>query len=140
MSDKYDIDRFVKMHELYFETALNEIKSGKKRSHWMWYIFPQLRGLGYSSTSQYYGLSGIEETQAYWKNQYLKNNMIEILVELIQLNDTPDNIFGYPDNMKLQSSMTLFALSIKNESVFQDILDKFYEGKRDTRTLELLKK
>ena len=65
--------------------------------------------------------------------------MIEILVELIQLNDTPDNIFGYPDNMKLQSSMTLFALSIKNESVFQDILDKFYEGKRDTRTLELIK-
>ena len=135
---KYDIDRFVKMHELYFSTALNEIKSGKKRSHWMWYIFPQLKGLGNSSTSHYYGISGIEEVKEYWNNQYLKNNMLEILAELIQLNDSVDNIFGYPDNLKLKSCMTLFDYSIKSESIFSDILDKFYNGQRDNKTLSLL--
>ena len=135
---KYDIDRFVHMHELYFSTALNEIKSRKKRSHWMWYIFPQLKGLGNSSTSHYYGISGIEEANEYWNNKYLKNNMLEILTELFKLNDNIDNIFGYPDNLKLKSCMTLFGCSIKYESIFQDILDKFYNGEKDEKTLTLL--
>ena len=137
---KYDIDRFVEMHELYYQVALTEIKDGHKRSHWMWYIFPQLKGLGHSSKSEYYGLSGIEEVKEYMSNEYLKNNMIEICNELLKLNDDIDNIFGYPDNLKLKSSMTLFEHVFPKETVFKKIIDKFYNGERDKITLKYVEK
>ena len=135
---KYDIDRFVEMHELYYPVALVEIKDGHKRSHWMWYIFPQLKGLGHSQKSEYYGLSNVEEVKEYMNNEYLKNNTFEICNELLKLNDDIDNIFGYPDNLKLKSSMTLFEYAFPNEKLFKNIIDKFYNGERDITTLNIL--
>lgn len=138
MSNNYDIDRFVKMHEKYYETALKEIKEGKKQSHWIWYIFPQLKDLGYSDTAKYYGMSGTQEAEEYWNNDYLRNHMLEICGELLKLNDTADNIMGWPDNMKLRSSMTLFNEAIPEEEIFKRVLDKFYNGELDPMTIELL--
>lgn len=136
----YDIDRFIKMHELYYEIALSEIKDGYKRTHWIWYIFPQLKGLGQSYNSEYYGLDSVDEVIEYMKNPYLRNNMIEICNELYKLDDSIENIFGYPDYLKLNSCMTLFEYSIQGEKIFGKIIDKFYNGKRDRATLEMLEK
>ena len=136
----YDIDRFIKMQELYYEIALSEIKDGYKRTHWIWYIFPQLKGLGQSYNSEYYGFDGVDEVIEYMKNPYLRNNMIEICNELYKLDDSIENIFGYPDYLKLNSCMTLFEYSIQGEKIFGKIIDKFYNGKRDRVTLEMLKK
>ena len=137
---KYDIDRFIEMHKLYYQVALEEIKDGHKKSHWMWYIFPQLKGLGHSQKSEYYGISNIEEVKEYMCNDYLKNNMLEICNELIKLDDNIDNIFGYPDNLKLLSSMTLFDYVFPNIKIFKSIIDKFYNGNKDQKTLDLLNK
>ena len=134
----YDIDRFIKMHELYYEIALSEIKDGYKRTHWIWYIFPQLKGLGQSYNSEYYGFDGVDEVIEYMRNPYLRNNMIEICNELYKLDDSIENIFGYPDYLKLNSCMTLFEYSIPEEKIFGKIIDKFYNGKRDRVTLEML--
>lgn len=136
----YDIDRFIKMQELYYEVALSEIKDGYKRTHWIWYIFPQLKGLGQSYNSEYYGLDGVDEVIEYMRNPYLRNNMIEICNELYKLDDSIENIFGYPDYLKLNSCMTLFEYSIQGEKIFGKIIDKFYNGKRDRVTLEMLEK
>jgi uncharacterized protein (DUF1810 family) len=136
----YDIDRFIKMQELYYEVALSEIKDGYKRTHWIWYIFPQLKGLGQSYNSEYYGLDSVDEVIEYMRNPYLRNNMIEICNELYKLDDSIENIFGYPDYLKLNSCMTLFEYSIQGEKIFGKIIDKFYNGKRDRVTLEMLEK
>ncbi len=135
-----DINRFIEMHELYYPVALMEIKNGHKRSHWMWYIFPQLRGLGNSERSFYYGISNKEEAIEYMNNPYLKNNMLEICNELYKLNDSIRNIFGYPDYIKLKSCMTLFEYVCKEENIFSEILQKFYDGSKDEKTIEILKK
>ena len=134
----YDIDKFIKMQELYYEVALSEIKDGYKRTHWIWYIFPQLKGLGQSYNSEYYGLYSVDEVIEYMNNPYLRNNMIEICNELYKLDDSIENIFGYPDYLKLNSCMTLFEYSIPEEKIFGKIIDKFYNGKRDRVTLEML--
>lgn len=134
----YDIDRFIKMQELYYEIALFEIKDGYKGTHWIWYIFPQLKGLGQSYNSEYYGFDGVDEVIEYMRNPYLRNNMIEICNELYKLDDSIENIFGYPDYLKLNSCMTLFEYSIQEEKIFGKIIDKFYNGKRDRVTLEML--
>lgn len=136
----YDIDRFIKMQELYYEIALSEIKDGYKRTHWIWYIFPQLKGLGQSYNSEYYGFDGVDEVIEYMRNPYLRNNMIEICNELYKLDDSIENIFGYPDYLKLNSCMTLFEYSIPEEKIFGKIIDKFYNGKRDRVTLEMLER
>lgn len=136
----YDIDRFIKMQELYYEVALSEIKDGYKRTHWIWYIFPQLKGLGQSYNSEYYGFDGVDEVIEYMKNPYLRNNMIEICNELYKLDDSIENIFGYPDYLKLNSCMTLFEYSIPEEKIFGKIIDKFYNGKKDSVTLEILER
>lgn len=136
----YDIDRFIKMQELYYEIALSEIKDGYKRTHWIWYIFPQLKGLGQSYNSEYYGLDSVDEVIEYMRNPYLRNNMIEICNELYKLDDSIENIFGYPDYLKLNSCMTLFEYSIQGKKIFGKIIDKFYNGKRDRVTLEMLEK
>lgn len=135
-----DINRFIEMHELYYPVALMEINNGQKRSHWMWYIFPQLRGLGNSERSFYYGISNKEEAIEYMNNSYLKNNMLEICNELYKLNDSIRNIFGYPDYIKLKSCMTLFEYVCKEEKIFSEILQKFYDGSKDEKTIEILKK
>lgn len=136
----YDLDRFVKAQEKMYDIALNEIKNGKKNSHFMWYIFPQLKGLGYSEISNYYGISGLEEAKEYLEDEILGNRLYNITLELLKIDeDDPINIFGNVDALKLKSSMTLFDI-VSDDEIFYDILKKYYGGKKDERTIALLGK
>ena len=136
----YDLDRFVKAQEKMYDIALNEIKNGKKNSHFMWYIFPQLKGLGYSEISNYYGISGLEEAKEYLEDEILGNRLYNITLELLKIDeDDPINIFGNVDALKLKSSMTLFDI-VSDDEIFYDILKKYYSRKKDERTIALLGK
>ena len=136
----YDLSRFEKAHRADYQTALSEIKSGRKRSHWMWYIFPQVIGLGRSSTSEYYAIHDIGEAKAFLDDDYLGSNLVEICNALLALDsDNATEIFGKLDDMKLKSSMTLFACASETEhSIFTDVLNKFFDGKPDRRTMQIL--
>ncbi len=134
-----NLERFIEAQERSYAVALAEIKSGRKRSHWMWYVFPQIKGLGHSSTAQFYAIQGRAEAEAYMSHPVLSKRLLEISEELLKLDsNNAGEIFGYPDNMKLKSSMTLFYL-ISNSDVFKRVLDKFFNGEIDERTVELLK-
>ena len=140
MSDLFDLDRFVRAQEADYEHALAEIRSGRKRSHWMWYIFPQFAGLGLSSTSQRYAINSLAEARAYLAHPILGARLNEIAEAVLNLQGrTAHDIFGSPDDLKLQSSSTLFALVSPNDSVFHRIIDKYFDGSRDERTLELVR-
>lgn len=138
MEKNYNLERFIDAQERDFNVSLLEIKNGYKRSHWMWYIFPQLVDLGYSTTAKFYGIKNKDEAIAYLKNEYLKNNLIEISKVLYELDDNISNILGYPDDLKLKSSMTLFNYADPSIDIFNKIIDKFYNGEQDSKTLELL--
>lgn len=133
------LDRFIKAQDLDYETALAEIKSGRKRSHWIWYIFPQIQGLGYSEISCYYAIRDKEEASAYIEHPLLGARLIEISQALLQLesNDAGD-VMGYPDDLKLKSSMTLFSL-VSDHPVFQQVLDKFFDGGKDKLTVNAIR-
>lgn len=135
----YDLGRFISAQRRDYPTALEEIRQGRKRSHWMWYIFPQLRGLGMSSTSYFYGIENLEEAKAFLDDPYLGKNLREISEALLSLN-TGDarSVMGSPDDLKLRSSMTLFALAAPEEPVFKRVLEKFYRGLLDQATLHIL--
>jgi len=132
------LDRFIKAQETDYAIALAEIRNGRKRSHWMWYIFPQYKGLGFSSTSQYYAIQNKKETEEYLAHPVLGKRLLEISEVLLELeSNDAGKVMGYPDDMKLRSSMTLFYLVSDNE-VFKKVLDKFFDGKIDTKTEKLL--
>lgn len=134
----YNIERFYKEHKEHYDDALREIKRGKKRSHWMWYIFPQLKFLGRSQTAVYYGIENIEEARAYYNDAYLGEKLREISVALLECESADAfEVMGYPDNLKLCSSMTLFYLAT-NDEIFKYVLDKFYGGKQDDATASFL--
>ena len=135
----YDLRRFISSQKQDYLTALEEIRRGRKRSHWMWYIFPQLRGLGMSSTSYFYGIESLEEARAFLDDPYLGGNLREISQALLSL-DTGDarSVMGSPDDLKLRSSMTLFSLAAPEEPVFKKVLEKFYRGVQDPATLRIL--
>lgn len=134
------LQRFEDAHRQNYETALAEIRRGRKTSHWMWYIFPQLKGLGYSLTAQYYSIENLAEAEIFLAHPVLGAHLVEISRALLALEtNNADLVFGYPDNLKLRSSMTLFAQVREADPVFSQVLDKFFEGKPDQRTLELLK-
>ncbi len=134
-----NLQRFIDAQQRDYAIALREIKNGRKQSHWMWYIFPQVQGLGFSSTSKYYAIKDLNEATAYLKHDVLGTRLIEICNELLTLkiNDA-HKIFGSPDDMKLKSSMTLFAALQNTNPVFQSVLDKFFNGNKDSRTLEII--
>ena len=135
----YDLDRFLTAQSRDYATALREIQNGRKRSHWIWYIFPQVSGLGMSSTSQYYAISGLDEARAYLREPTLRAHLLEISNALLALDESdPSVVFGFPDDLKLRSSMTLFAAAAPDEPVFAAVLDKFFDGRPDTRTLQIL--
>lgn len=134
-----NLERFLIAQQTYYQTALQEIKSGKKRSHWMWFIFPQIAGLGYSETARYYAIKDMGEAKAYMEDYTLSSNLIEISQALLDVDsDDATAVMGWPDNLKLKSSMTLFALAKPECEVFQKVLDKFFHGKRDQKTIEIL--
>lgn len=135
----FDLDRFKKAQEEDYPFALQEIKAGRKRSHWIWYIFPQLKGLGFSSMSEYYGIDGRAEAQAYIADPLLRARLVEISEALLALEShNPTQVMGYPDDMKLKSSMTLFAEVAPDLPVFEQVLQKFFAGEKDAKTLKLL--
>ena len=139
--DMKSLDKFVNAQARDYDTALYEIRGGRKRSHWMWYIFPQLQGLGFSSTAQYYGIQDLEQAMDYMEHPVLGPRLVEISEALLALDSSnPSAVMGYPDDLKLCSSMTLFELAAPDQPVFGRVLDKFYGGRRDYRTLELLGK
>ena len=136
-----DLQRFTEAQKLDFDLALEEIRSGCKRSHWMWYIFPQIRGLGFSSMSAYYGIQDLEEAEDYLKDPYLIGNLRTICQALLELDtDDPHQVLGSPDDLKLLSSMTLFEAAEGKGGVFTKVIEKYYGGRRDQKTIELLGK
>lgn len=136
---KYDLNRFITAQKESYAVALKEIKTGYKRSHWMWYIFPQIAGLGHSWMAKQYEIVNLDEAKAYMENDYLRNNLIEISQALLDCgNDDIGDIMGFPDNLKLCSCMTLFELAAPEEKVFGEVIDKFFDGQRDKSTLELV--
>lgn len=134
-----DLMRFLQAQEGSYAQALAEMKRGRKESHWIWYIFPQMKGLGRSAMSEFYGISGMEEARAYLKDPVLGARLAEICNALLAL-DVEDivQVMGRPDDKKLKSSMTLFEAAAEDPEVFQRVLDKYYQGKRDGRTLRML--
>ena len=139
--DLFDLKRFVKAQDAYdsYDIALKEIKDGRKQSHWMWYIFPQIAGLGMTATSHKYSIMSLNEAKAYIAHPYLGGNLINISKVLLSLDENdPYKIFGSPDYLKLCSSMTLFAEAAPEEEVFQKVIEKYYGGKKDERTLAIL--
>ena len=141
VNNPYNIERFVVKQQEWFSTALSEIRQGRKESHWMWFMFPQLRGLGQSEMSEIYGISGKKEAKAYLEDPYLAENLRTLCRELLKLPANIDQVFGYPDNLKLQSSITLFLFSAEEEDdlwLFKKVLDRFYGGTVDVQTKMLL--
>ena len=135
------LNRFLEAQKIMYETALEEIKKGEKESHWIWYIFPQLRGLGYSPKAYTYGIDGLEEAKAYLEHPVLSARLIEITEALLTHRGKDiEDIMGDIDALKLRSSMTLFALISEADSVFHQVLEVFYDSKMDEMTLELLGK
>jgi len=138
-SDPHRLGRFVKAQESDYEHALAEITSGRKRSHWMWYIFPQYDGLGFSSTSKYYAIKSIDEAKAYLAHPVLGPRLLKCVEAALGVeNRSATSIFGSPDDMKLKSCATLFAHISPPGSVFERIFEKYFEGERDDKTLHLL--
>ncbi len=135
-----ELKRFKDAQARDYQTALAEIKAGRKRSHWMWYIFPQIAGLGSTDISKYYAIKNIQEATDYLLDQELGHRLTEICKVLLSLETNDANaVFGSPDDLKLCSSMTLFDAVPATFAVFGQVLDKFYNGQRDERTLMLLK-
>jgi uncharacterized protein (DUF1810 family) len=135
----FDLQRFVDAQETDFPIAQSEIKNGRKRSHWMWYIFPQIQGLGHSATSRYYALKNRDEAMAYLQHPILGKRLVQICGELVRLSSSNANaIFGSPDDLKLKSCMTLFALLPEADPVFELVLHKFFSGAKDQKTVDLM--
>ena len=134
------LERFVLAQRDSYPVALQEVKNGMKTSHWMWYIFPQISGLGHSSLSTYYAISDLDEARAYLSDIVLGNRLKEISNELLKLEtNEPVLVFGKIDSLKLNSSMTLFDYVSDGEDIFQKVIDKFYDGRKDELTLNICK-
>ena len=132
-----NLERFVEAQELMYLMALDEVRNGRKRGHWIWYIFPQLKGLGMSENSQYYGINGIEEARAYLQHPVLGARLREITTAFLALKgESAEGVFGYLDAMKVCSCMTLFN-EVSDDDLFQKVLDRYYNGVADDRTIEM---
>jgi uncharacterized protein (DUF1810 family) len=140
MTDNNELIKFLDAQNQVYLKALSEIKKGKKDTHWMWYIFPQIKGLGSSETAQYYGIKDLKEATAYLQHPILGKHLIEISEEVLNLKGkTATQIFGEPDDIKLRSCMTLFV-NVKNANpIFQKVLVKYFNGLPDELTQQLLK-
>ena len=133
------LDRFLDAQRGDYAAALTEVRRGRKTSHWMWYIFPQIAGLGQSSTARYYSIRDLEEAREYYAHPVLGQRLREISGALLELRGSdPVAVFGGIDSMKLKSSMTLFAVAAPDDPLFQQVLDKYYGGEQDALTLRIL--
>lgn len=140
-SDPFDLDRFISEQEGVYDRVLDELSCGQKRTHWMWYVFPQIDGLGTSATARHYAIKNIEEAKAYLQHSVLGPRLLECAESVLAIEGrSASDIFGFPDDLKLKSSMTLFACVAGSDSVFARIIDKYYGGEQDASTLQLLEK
>jgi uncharacterized protein (DUF1810 family) len=139
MSDPYLLSRFTDAQESDYRSVLAEIEAGRKVFHWMWYVFPQYNGLGFSRTSRHYAIKSLAETEAYLDHPVLGPRLGECVDALLSITGRSAHlIFGSPDDMKLKSCMTLFAHISPEGSAFEQVLDKYFNGHRDLKTLELV--
>jgi len=141
MPERFDLDRFVRAQAPVMAQVRTELKAGRKSTHWMWFVFPQISGLGHSQWAQLYAIASLDEAKAYLAHQVLGHRLVEYtgLVNAVE-GRTAHEIFGSPDDMKFHSSMTLFSLAGPDEPAFSAALSKYFGGKRDSRTLALLGK
>ena len=139
--DPYDLKRFLSAQEGVYERALAELRGGQKRTHWMWFIFPQIDGLGYSPTAKRYAIKSREEAREYLNHPVLGKRLLECTEAVVALKGgSVSEIFGYPDDLKFTSSMTLFENIAGSGSLFSHALDRYCNGERDAMTLRLLEK
>jgi uncharacterized protein (DUF1810 family) len=137
--DPFDLERFVRAQDGTYATALAEIRSGRKRSHWMWYVFPQIAGLGSSGMAQRYAIESAAEARAYLAHPVLGPRLVDCVEAVLRVEGrSASAIFGSPDDLKLRSCATLFAQVSPSGSVFERLLVSYFDGERDTKTLELL--
>ncbi len=138
-SDPYNLKRFLGAQATIYEKVLAELRNGQKRSHWIWYIFPQYQGLGFSSMSQKYAIQSLDEASAYLNHPILGDRLLECTRTVLGITGrSAYQIFGSPDDLKLRSCATLFAIVSPGDSLFVQLLDRFYNGQRDPKTLQLL--
>lgn len=138
-TDPHNLNRFVEAQAGSYDLALSEIRAGRKRSHWMWYIFPQFVGLGSTQMSRRYALGSIAEVDAYLRHPILGSRLVECCKAVLQVYDqSARDIFGSPDDMKLRSCTTLFAKASGSGSIFEKVLDQYFAGNPDQRTLLLI--
>lgn len=139
MADAFNLSRFLNAQATAYDTALAELRAGRKRTHWIWFVFPQLKGLGSSSNANYYALSGLEEARAYLAHPLLGRRLREATAAMLaQQPHTARSVLGELDALKFRSCMTLFARAEPAEAVFAEALDTFFNGEPDARTLQLL--
>jgi uncharacterized protein (DUF1810 family) len=138
-AERFELDRFLTAQAPVFDTALRELQAGRKRTHWMWFIFPQLRGLGHSPRAQFYGIASLAEARAYLAHPVLGSRLAHCTKAVIE-SSAPSlhDLFGRPDDVKFGSSMTLFEAAAPDDPTFAQALDRWCDGKRDARTLALL--
>lgn len=133
------LQRFVEAQDPVYDRVVDELRAGRKRSHWMWFVFPQLKGLGMTATSTYYGISSIEEAERYLQHDVLARRLVACSALVLRSGAaTASQIFGYPDDLKLRSCMTLFDLAQQDQPVFGEVLVKYFAGQPDDKTLQLL--
>ena len=139
MDDAHDLDRFLKAQDDAYPDALDELRAGRKHSHWIWFVFPQIAGLGHSPTARYYAIRSLDEAQAYLAHPILGARLHECL-KVLQMLETTDarTVFGDLDAMKLRSSLTLFAEADPADAIVQAALERWFGGERDEKTLQLL--
>lgn len=133
------MQRFIEAQNQVFDKVVEELSHGFKETHWMWYIFPQITGLGQSTTAKYYELQNIDEINEYINNELLMQRLYTLCSILKKQTNSAEEIFGYPDVLKFKSSMTLFDYYKQNE-IFNELLEKFYQGQRDEETIKIIKK
>jgi uncharacterized protein (DUF1810 family) len=140
-SQDFELIRFVNAQENIYPQVIAELRNGRKQSHWMWFIFPQIDGLGTSPTAKRYSIKSAEEAIAYLNHPLLGKRLLECFAILMEIQGkTAEEIFGYPDYLKLQSSVTLFSIVNPQEEIFAQVLEKYYKNKKDQRTIDLLNK
>lgn len=139
MEDPYNLQRFVLCQEAVIENVFAELRAGRKQSHWMWFIFPQIKGLGHSDIARRFAISSLEEADAYLRHPILGKRLRECSSLVVDIEGrTIERIFGHPDDMKFHSSMTLFSMATEDNEIFKQCLHKYFAGKKDTHTLAQL--
>lgn len=139
MTDNYQLQRFLEAQDHVYDAVIDELRAGRKSSHWMWFIFPQIKGLGRSGTAQQFAITSLEEAKAYLQHPVLGSRLRECTQLVINVGGrSAEEIFGYPDYLKFRSCMTLFMTAATDNILFKDALRKYFDGKPDTLTLDIL--